>query len=282
MAWPFFAVCWIMVGDTMFSIEPTKYPIKRFSYYCDNRYHIELVEDLFDEGKDYGLLVISGTGCKFYKVSGDGKKVCQCVKIGEKKVRLPKSQKKGGQSAQRIGRIRKGDIQKYLDDVVYDMQKIYLNSDGLLNVSGGLFIAGYGGKQKEILGRMERVKELRDGVLDIFVCSERDVIDDILCKVGISMKREEFSEEIKELDEWCHELDRDTGLVEYGEVEVKGAFKDGYLRKLFINTECMAITDVVLERIRGRAKGMGCKVVVVPFEGKVNGMGDYLGLKWMV
>lgn len=262
-----------------FSIEPDKYPIKKFSYMCDNRFHTELIEDLYEEKKDYGLVVVTGTGCKYYVVGGSG--VGAVRKIGERRVRLPKSQKKGGQSAQRIGRIRDGDILRYLDEVVLDMRKFYLDGDGLLAVEGGIFLAGYGGKQRELVGRLDSV--LRKGVVDVLVCNERDGVDEIVEKMKESMKRLEFSKEFALLEEWQEMLRKEDERCEYGEKEVRKAFRGGMLKRLFINLG--ALTDEKLEDVSEKAGSMGCEVVVLPFsgamDGDVSGMGNFLGWRWI-
>ncbi|MCQ6458666.1 hypothetical protein, partial [Vibrio parahaemolyticus] len=57
----------------------------------------------------YGFIVIDGNGCLFATIQGDQKNI-----IGKFSVDLPKKHGRGGQSAQRFGRIRLEKRHAYL------------------------------------------------------------------------------------------------------------------------------------------------------------------------
>jgi peptide subunit release factor 1 (eRF1) len=84
--------------------EPPKKLDKKL-YMCDKKFHLNSIIDMYAKNINYGIALISGKEYRYYVVEITGihrefKLLCS------NEITLQKKQKKGGQSAQRISRIR--------------------------------------------------------------------------------------------------------------------------------------------------------------------------------
>jgi len=84
--------------------EPFK-PINTTLYMCDNRFHIEALEQLLVDEKIFIFVIVDGNGYDLFSLSGN-----TTNKLDSDTVSLPSKTRRGGQSSNRFARIR--DIQK--------------------------------------------------------------------------------------------------------------------------------------------------------------------------
>ncbi|KAJ2070856.1 Electron transfer flavoprotein alpha-subunit, partial [Coemansia sp. S142-1] len=80
--------------------EPFK-PINTTLYMCDNKFHVDALQELLENDSSFGFIIIDGNGCLFGRVTGNTREI-----ITQFTVDLPKKHGRGGQSAARFGRIR--------------------------------------------------------------------------------------------------------------------------------------------------------------------------------
>ena len=59
-------------------IEPPK-PIDRYSYFCDNKFHTEILHKLIEENDVFGFLIMNGDGYMIATVSGQKKTILYLV-----------------------------------------------------------------------------------------------------------------------------------------------------------------------------------------------------------
>jgi len=114
--------------------EPFK-PITKSLYLCDNKFHTEPLKELLDDNESFGFIIIDGNGCLYATLQGNSRNILHKFTVD-----LPKKHKKGGQSAQRFGRIR---LEKRLQYVkkCSELTTQYFISDNICNVKG-IIIAG--------------------------------------------------------------------------------------------------------------------------------------------
>src|SRR3990170_3384652 len=103
----------------------------------------EYIETLYKEYKKYGIIIINGEEVKMYEMSGT-----EIIKLGRHKVNISNNQRKGGQSAQRFGRIRDNEIYSYITLCIEMCNKYYLEED--IPMIEGLIIGGYGEKKNKL------------------------------------------------------------------------------------------------------------------------------------
>src|SRR3989338_776525 len=134
-------------------IEPPL-PVNAPLYKCDCKFHVDLLKNLLADSEKYGFIIIDGNGCLYGTVSGSRKEV-----ITKFSVDLPKKQRKGGQSAQRFGRIRLELRHNYIHKVCEQATRVFISND-VPNVAG-LIVAG-SAEFKTILEKSELLdKRLR-------------------------------------------------------------------------------------------------------------------------
>lgn len=114
--------------------EPFK-PIQRSLYICDNRFHTESLKTMLDDNDLFGFIVMDGNGCLYATLQGSNKTILHKFTVD-----LPKKHSKGGQSAQRFGRIRLEKRHAYLKKCA-ELSIQYFISDNKCNVKG-LILAG--------------------------------------------------------------------------------------------------------------------------------------------
>lgn len=108
--------------------EPTK-PINTTVYMCDNKFHLDEIEkQLCDTQKVYGYIIIDGHECVFATVQGNVKSILEHIKVD-----LPNKHGRGGQSAQRFGRIRLEKRFNYITKVSEIATDLFSSSHGSNN-----------------------------------------------------------------------------------------------------------------------------------------------------
>ncbi|GAB5353275.1 hypothetical protein AAMO2058_000023300 [Amorphochlora amoebiformis] len=117
--------------DTHLTIafEPPR-PLKSGLYLCDNRFHTEALEELFEADNKFGYIVICGTGALFGCLNGKSREVLHSFDVD-----LPKKHGRGGQSAPRFNRIRLEKRHAFLARVAEAAISVFI-SNNLVNVKG--------------------------------------------------------------------------------------------------------------------------------------------------
>ena len=114
--------------------EPYK-PINASLYLCDNRFHVEHLNELLDSNDKIGFIVMDGNGSLFGVLQGNRSEVLYKFTID-----LPKKHGRGGQSAVRFARLRVEKRHNYVRRVAEVATKLFITNDKLNIV--GLVLAG--------------------------------------------------------------------------------------------------------------------------------------------
>jgi peptide subunit release factor 1 (eRF1) len=154
-------------GESEIVVPPL--PIPTNSYLCDKRFHTEVIADLFEEHDTYGYLAVTDVVLLF-TVTGTRTTI-----LFKMQTDLPTNTRRGGQSANRIARIRaeKRDMyrSKIVDAVVTKGQKIK-----------GLIISGHGDRPREIRELLTSDSRWRIPVLGTVKIGDRDVVTETVDK----------------------------------------------------------------------------------------------------
>lgn len=97
-------------GKEICEIVVPRFPLLTNDYRCDNRFQTELIRSLcIPEGVPiYGLVLVYGGVTHFYTVQSSSYRL-----LKTQTSRIPKKQKKGGSSANRIARLRDELVDHY-------------------------------------------------------------------------------------------------------------------------------------------------------------------------
>lgn len=203
------------------AIEPPKL-LTRGIYMCDNRFHTSLLEEMLQDAPVYGFIVIDGNGCLFAKVQGDQKNI-----VGKFAVDLPKKHGRGGQSAQRFGRIRLEKRQAYVKKCC-EMSVANFITDDKCNVKG-IIMAG-SAEFKDVLAGCDmldpRLKSKIIARIDVAYGMELG-LNCALEQAGGHLEANELVEEQKVISDYMNIIANDGGNVSFGIDETLKAMELG-------------------------------------------------------
>lgn len=232
-------------------IEPPK-PIVKFIYLCDRAFHPEYILPLYENDITYGVIIVRGEDALFYQISGT-----EIRKLDKQSTRISKNQKKGGQSAPRIGRIRDEEIQQYLAHLEEKSRECFLEND--LPQIKCLIVAGPGEKKNKLAAVLH--PKLRE-MSHVITITEKDDITTMKGTMDEIVKQNGCQEEIKELQVFLEMMEVMDERAVYGKKIVEKAFRRKMLAKLLIHQDVWK--KIGQERVQMVAEESGCQIVVVP------------------
>lgn len=173
-------------------IVPPKKIEQRY-YECSNRFYLDPILDMFKDEDKYGIALLSGEIAVCYNVIISGKNV-EFKKIEEMDIRLIGQTSKGGQSAQRIERIRDGNYQTFVKYISELLIKCYV-VDNKCTVKS-LVLAGparmkYSVADNDLIKarltkhitKMVDTKEISDGLVRNVYYENQDAFVDLSTKI---------------------------------------------------------------------------------------------------
>ncbi len=135
-------------------IEPPKC-ISKFIYNCGRSFITEPIEVLFQQHKvSYGIIEIYGEETIISKTND----LFELEYLAEKTARLQKRQSRGGQSQNRIARLRLETIHNYLM-MAAEKATINFTTDGSPNIDA-LLIVGHGIKKEQIIDYLDQLNNI--------------------------------------------------------------------------------------------------------------------------
>ena len=211
-----------------FAFEPPKI-MKRGLYYCDSIFHIELLNEMLLDSPKYGFIILNGNGCLFASVQGDQKKI-----LTKYTVNLPKKHNKGGQSAQRYGRIRLESRHQYLKKCA-ELSVSHFINENVCNVKG-IILAG-SSEFKNTFATLDfldqRLREKIINIIDIEYGMERG-LHTAIEQSAEKMESIELIDEQHIISEFMNEISTDSGKFSIGYQETNHALEIGAVKNLIL------------------------------------------------
>ncbi|KAJ2843143.1 translation termination factor eRF1, partial [Coemansia brasiliensis] len=208
--------------------EPFK-PINTKLYKCDSRFHVEPLEELFEDGSTFGFIVMDGKGCLYGLLSGNTR-----TTLHQFAVELPKKHGRGGQSSMRFARLRLEKRHNYVHKVAEKATQLFITNN-LINVTG-LVLAG-SAEFKEQLEKSDlfdpRLKSKVIHMVDVAYGGENGFSQ------AISLSKK-YLENVKVLQDqelvtkFFDEIAQDTGKISFGIEDTLNALEDGAVEKLLL------------------------------------------------
>jgi peptide chain release factor subunit 1 len=208
-------------------IEPPE-PIKIYLYRCDSRFHTEHLQELLREKETYGILLIDASEATIATLQGKRLEIVREMTSG-----VAGKTRAGGQSARRYERLRDMQLNEYFTRVGQHANDIFLSIETLK----GMILAGpgptkYDFEKGDYLNYMLKKKII--GTIDTAYVEEQGV-KEVVEKAPEIMRKVRYIEEKQIMQQFLYEVGHDTGLVTYGEAEVRRALEAGAIRTLLIS-----------------------------------------------
>jgi len=248
--------------NVLYFIPPK--PIREFIYLCDKTFRTDLIEDLYQVYDDYGVLYLSGYEFSFYVLNG--KDLYEITKTTRK--RLPRTHKRGGQSQNRIARLRDEAIHNYLTILNEKCLELFIDDKTTLPKIKGLVIIGAGDKKVKLYDQLDhRIKAILLATITSDHLDSNIALETV--NKSILSKNNKIVEDI---------LDDKTKL-EYGEKETIAALDEGYLEIVIVTPKMEAYFTKNNITIEDKCNNVACKLYIL-YHPILDSMGGIIGQKW--
>ncbi len=203
-------------------------PIHIYLYRCDARFHTEYLQEMLREKETYGILLIDTSEATLATLQGRRLDIVLKLTSG-----VPGKTRAGGQSARRYERLRDMRIQEFFTRVGKHTNETFLPIENFK----GLILAGPGPtkldfEKGEFLNYMLKDKII--GVVDTSYVEEQGV-KEVVDRAPEIMRKVRYIEEKKLMQQFLYEIGHDTGMVTYGEEDVRRSLDSGAVRILLLS-----------------------------------------------
>ncbi len=210
-------------------IDPPE-PINIYLYRCDARFHTEYLQEMLREKETYGILLIDASDATLATLQGRRLEIVRRLTSG-----VPGKTRAGGQSARRYERLREMRLQEYFTRVGQHVDEAFLPIENLK----GLILGGPGPTKYDFEKGDYLNYTLKDKIIDVIDTSyvEEQGVKEIVDKAPEIMRKIRYIEEKKLMQQFLYEIGHDTGMVTYGEEDVRRALESGAVRTLLLSDE---------------------------------------------
>ena len=203
-------------------------PVHVYLYRCDPKFHTEYLEEQLREEEAYGIMVIDSTETTLAILEGNRLQI-----VREETSGIPGKHRAGGQSARRFERLREANILAYFKRIGEHANTIFLavpNLKGL--IIGGPGPTKYDFEKGDFLNYMLKQKIL--DTVDTAYTGDQGV-EEVVERAPEILKRVRYVEEKKIVQDFLYHIGHDTGLVTYGQEDVKRALQGGTVQTLLLS-----------------------------------------------
>jgi len=190
--------------------EPFR-PINTSLYLCDNKFHVEALQELLEDDQKFGFIVMDGQGSLFGTVCGNTKEVLHKMSVD-----LPKKHGRGGQSAVRFARLRMEKRHNYVRKVAELCTQFFITNDKC-NVAG-LILAGSADFKTDLQGSDMFDNRLSPKIIktvDVSYGGENGFNQAIELSAD-ALSNVKFVQEKKLIQQYFDEIKKDTGRFCFG------------------------------------------------------------------
>ncbi len=225
-------------------------------YRCDQIFVLEPLEEMLEVKELYGLAVIDRKEAALGLLIGKKIKVLQKFDSF-----VPGKTHKGGQSAQRFGRIREGLAKEFFRKVAEAMKKQFFNMKNLK----GILVGGPGPTKEDFLKEGNLVTALQDkvlGVKDIGYADEHGLDLLVECS-GDILAEQEIIYEKKILEKFFDMLGKQKDKTVYGAKDVEKALGFGAVETILLSKK---LKKPDIKKFEKKASETGVKVELVSID----------------
>jgi peptide chain release factor subunit 1 len=203
-------------------------PIKIFLYRCDSRFHTEYLQEMLREKETYGIILVDASDATIATLQGKRLTINRQMYSG-----VTGKTRAGGQSARRYERLRDMQLNEYFHRVGNHADEIFLPIDTLK----GIILAGPGPTKYDFQKGNFLNYQLQNKILDVVDTAyvEEQGVKEVVDKAPEIMRKVRYIEEKELMQKFLYEIGHDTGLITYGEAEVRRALEAGQVRMLLLS-----------------------------------------------
>ena len=210
-------------------IEPPE-PIRIFLYRCDSRFHTEHLQEMLREKEAYGILLVDANNATIATLQGKRLQIIMQMHSG-----VTGKTRAGGQSARRYERLRDMQLNEYYTRVGRHADEVFMPIDNLK----GIILGGPGPTKYDFQKGNYLNYQLQGKIIDVLDTAyvEEQGVKEIVDKAPEIMKKVRYIEEKQVMQKFLYEVGHDTGMITYGEGEVRRLLNSGAVRTLLMSEE---------------------------------------------
>lgn len=228
-----------------------------FYYRTDKRFITEFLDEMVEERDVVGIIIVERDQATIGVLRGSRLEVLE-----ELSEYIPGKHSMGGQSQRRFDRIIEQMVEDFYKRVAEHAGRhfIPLLEKGVLK---GIIVAGPGyAKQDFAKGRYldYRLQQLvSEELVDVAYQGDQG-LKEVVMKAGSVVQAQLYRDAVEAMEEFKGHLARGTGLVIYGESDVKAALEMGAVKTLLVHEE----RDDLEDWKEVAEKQSGARVVIIP------------------
>jgi peptide chain release factor subunit 1 len=214
-------------------------PIKIYLYRCDSRFHTEHLQEMLREKETYGILLVDASNATIATLQGKKLDIVRQMYSGV----LGKT-RAGGQSARRYERQRESRLNSYFTSLGQEANELFLSIENLK----GIILGGPGPTKFDFEKGDYLHYQLKNKILETVDTGyvEEQGVKEVMDKAPEIMRKVRYIEEREIMQKFLYEVGHDTGMVTYGEVEVRNALERGAVRVLLLS-EGVDLSRVIMK-----------------------------------
>ena len=218
-------------------------PIRVFLYRCDSRFHTEHLQEMLREKETYGILLIDASEATIATLQGKRLQIIREMHSG-----VAGKTRAGGQSARRYERLRDMQLNEYFTRVGQHANEILLPIDTLK----GIIVGGPGPTKYDFEKGDYLNYQLKNKIIDTVDTAyvEEQGVKEVVDKAPEIMRKVRYIEEKEIMQKFLYEIGHDTGMITYGEAEVRRLLQAGAVRTLIMSES--------LDLVRATVKCSAC------------------------
>ncbi len=203
-------------------------PIKIYLYRCDSRFHTEHLQEMLREKETYGIILVDASDATIATLQGKRLDIERQMYSG-----VTGKTRAGGQSARRYERLRDMQLNEYFTRVGKHADEILLPIDTLK----GIILAGPGPTKYDFQKGEYLNYQLKAKILDVVDTAyvEEQGVKEVVEKAPEIMRKVRYIEEKQLMQQFLYEVGHDTGLITYGEADVRRALEAGAVKTLLLS-----------------------------------------------
>jgi peptide chain release factor subunit 1 len=203
-------------------------PIRIYLYRCDSRFHTEHLQEMLREKETYGILLIDASDATIATLQGKRLEIVRQMHSG-----VAGKTRAGGQSARRYERLRDMQLNEYFTRVGQHANDIFLPIETLK----GIIIGGPGPTKYDFEKGDYLNYQLKNKIIDTVDTAyvEEQGVKEVMDKAPEIMRKVRYIEEKDIMQKFLYEVGHDSGMITYGEAEVRRLLQAGAVRTLIMS-----------------------------------------------
>ncbi len=205
-----------------------------FAYYrCDNKFHLDSVLEMFEDGQKIGVCLISGKELLIYVLTLSGSHVDYNL-IKRVDIVLANKHNKGGQSSNRFGRIVQIVRNNYVDIAVQNIIETYMYDNNTKCSITKLVLAGPGVMKNDV-ANTDEFKQYMSKYLHKIIPTN-NFNDGTIYELSSDIISEIKQNDVKSIDSEINNLIQiDYDTLAFGQTECMELIDTKNIKKLFVN-----------------------------------------------